>query len=206
MKNLYAKLLAVQKDIQPIERNENNPYFGSKYFSVDTVISELKPLLNKYGLVVLQPLGIYEGHPILITSVLDPDSGEKIETYTQLPQNPDPQKYGAIITYFRRYALVSMFLLQGETDDDANSVSDNIHIERKQYINNKNNIQSYRPTEYLDKNKIINNILSLDPNKREEAIKNIEKTNDWTSAEIQKLRERAKYEKPIMERTLVNRK
>jgi len=201
MKNIYAKILAVQKDIQPIERNEDNPYFQSKYFSVDTVIAELKPLLNKHGLVVIQPLGIYEGHPILITSVLDPDSGEKIETYTHLPQNPDPQKQGAIITYFRRYALVSMFLLQGETDDDANSVSNQTSIEKKQYLNNKNNIQSYRPTAYLDKNKIINNILSLEPNKREEAIKNIEKTNDWTPAEIQKLRERVKYEKTLMERT-----
>lgn len=30
----------------------------------------------------------------------------------------DPQKMGAAITYFRRYALTSLFLIEGEEDND----------------------------------------------------------------------------------------
>jgi len=39
-----------------------------------------------------------------------------------LPEAPDAQKYGSAITYFRRYALQSLFLLEAEDDDGNNAV------------------------------------------------------------------------------------
>lgn len=177
MRNLYAKMLAVQNDIRPIEKNEDNPYFKSKYFSIDTVIAELRPILNKYGLVVIQPLGVRDGQPLLFTCLLDPESGEQLETATVLPQNPDPQKQGAICTYFRRYALVSMFLLQGEFDDDANSAS--------QY-------KGFKPTGNVNKDKVINTLLKLEPSARTVPLQNMAKTGDWTDAELEVLRTRPK--------------
>jgi hypothetical protein len=39
-----------------------------------------------------------------------------------LPENSDPQKMGSTITYFRRYALQSLFLLQAEDDDGHSAV------------------------------------------------------------------------------------
>lgn len=182
MKNLYSKMLAVQRDVRPIEKNEDNPYFKSKYFSIDTVIAELRPLLNKHGLVVVQPLGIDpNGQPLLRTCLFDPESGEGFETATPLPQNPDPQKQGAVCTYFRRYALVSMFLLQGEFDDDANSASGKA-ADRP--------AQGFRPTGNPAKDKIIGTILALEPEKRLGPIANLERTGDWTTAELEALRTR----------------
>jgi hypothetical protein len=123
MKNLLTKILAVQADLQPVAKDLTNPYFKSRYFDVNSVIDELRPLLCLKKLVVIQPLTSENGAICLTTIVADPESGESMEFKTPLPDNPDPQKQGSIVTYFRRYALVSLFLMQGELDDDGNSAA-----------------------------------------------------------------------------------
>lgn len=125
MKNLYAKLLKVQQEIKAVKKEENNPFFKSKYFDINGLLEALKPVLNANGLVVIQPIGILEGKTILQTIVIDSESGEKLETGTYLPETNDPQKMGSAITYFRRYALQSLFLMEAE-DDDGNVASGNV--------------------------------------------------------------------------------
>ena len=50
-------------------------------------------------------------------------SGEWIsEAYYMKPVKEDPQAFGSVITYQRRYALCAIFGL-GDEDDDANKVS-----------------------------------------------------------------------------------
>ena len=125
MKNLAAKLLAIQKELKPVIKDADNPFFKSKYADINSVLSELRPLLNKHGVVVLQPLessGTTDA-PYIKTLVIDSESDETIDTATPLPHQSDPQKAGAAITYFRRYALTSMFLLESEEDDDGNSAA-----------------------------------------------------------------------------------
>lgn len=121
-KNLYVKLLEVQKEIGAISKDSENPYFKSNYFDINKLIEEVKPVLNKHGLILLQPLTHYEGKPGLSTMIIDSVTGESIETNTVLPENSDPQKMGSAITYFRRYALQSLLFLQAE-DDDGNKAS-----------------------------------------------------------------------------------
>ena len=115
------KLLEVQKKIGAISKDSTNPFFKSQYFDINKLIEVLKPVLNEAGLVVMQPLDQIEGKAALRTLVVDATDGKTLLDYsTVLPVNPDPQKMGAIITYFRRYALQSLFLLQAQ-DDDAES-------------------------------------------------------------------------------------
>lgn len=121
--SLYTKLLAIQTDIQPVLKSDNNPFFKSQYFDVNTVIAALRPILNKNGVVTLQPLAELNGKPAIRTLVIDAETGETIDSITPLIEMTDPQKFGGIITYTRRYALTSMFLIQGEEDDDANKAS-----------------------------------------------------------------------------------
>lgn len=118
----YAKIFEVQKKIQAIPKDAENPYFKSKYFDVNALLGNLKPVLNEIGLVVIQPLSHLEGKLGIVTIITDPDTKDKEDFFTPLPENNDPQKMGAIITYYRRYILQSLFLLEAE-DDDANSVS-----------------------------------------------------------------------------------
>ena len=122
MKNLHKKLSEVQKEVGAIAKDSKNSFFKNNYFDINGLLKELKPTLNKYGLVVMQPLTNLNDKPALETLIIDVDGGEQIKSIIPLPDNPDPQKMGSIITYFRRYSLQSFFLLQAE-DDDGNHAS-----------------------------------------------------------------------------------
>lgn len=123
MKNLSIKLLAFQKEVGAIKKDSVNPFFKSKYADINAYIEVVKPLLSNHGLILLQPLSSLNDKPALCTLIVDSESGEKLDLITPLPENPDPQKMGAIITYFRRYAIQSMLCLEAE-DDDAEKVVD----------------------------------------------------------------------------------
>lgn len=119
------KILKIQREIGVLVKTESNPFFKSKYMDINGLLEQLLPLLEKYKLTVIQPLVYLEGndgiYPALMTSVSD---GEKeiIKSVIPLPDLQDPQKMGSAITYYRRYALQSLFLLRAE-DDDANNAS-----------------------------------------------------------------------------------
>lgn len=121
-KTLYQKLFEIQKEIKPIKKDSENPFFKSMYFDINSIIESIKPLLIKNGLVVLQPLTVVDGKTYLKTIIVDTFDGEQIESVCVLPDNVEPQKMGSAITYFRRYSLQSLLLLEAE-DDDGNSTS-----------------------------------------------------------------------------------
>ena len=119
-KTLEQRISNVQNGIGKLSKDKENPFFKSKYLDINQLIEQLLPLLEKEGLTVTQPLSNIEGRTALVTRVTD---GEDTDDYiVPLPENSDPQKMGSAITYFRRYALQSFFLLQTE-DDDGNKAS-----------------------------------------------------------------------------------
>lgn len=123
MKEIYEKLAKIQEEVGAIKKGQENPFFKSKYFDINQLLEQIKPLLTKYGLVIIQPLTHVLGNPALMTHLIDKDSGESITESIPLPIMSDPQKMGSAITYYRRYALQSFFALQAE-DDDGNLASD----------------------------------------------------------------------------------
>lgn len=117
------KLLKAQQEIGAIKKESNNPFFKSKYFDINQILSEVKPILNKNGLVLTQTLEVIEGKNGLQTDIYDVDGGKVIVTSkVLLPDGLDPQKTGSAISYFRRYALQSLLALEA-VDDDANTAS-----------------------------------------------------------------------------------
>lgn len=124
------KILKIQSEIGALAKTETNPFFKSKYFDINSLIAQLMPLLEKHGLTVIQPLAqsIVEGKPVIATEVWDGDK-RLVSASMPLPDLQDPQKMGSAITYYRRYALQSLFLLQAE-DDDANLGSGNKSSQR----------------------------------------------------------------------------
>ena len=122
MENIYKALLAVQGDLKAVIKAEPNPFFKSKYFDINAVVAMLRPIITQHGLVVLQPLTEMNGKPAIETILLD-KSGEMLSRTTPLIESNDAQKWGGIITYTRRYALTSLFLIEGEEDDDAQSAT-----------------------------------------------------------------------------------
>lgn len=139
---IYKKLLEAQKEIGAIKKDSANPFFHSKYFDVNAILREVKPILNKHGLVLVQGLSAIEGRSGLTTAIVDSESGEKVESTCYLPEMADPQKTGSAITYFRRYALQSLLALEAE-DDDGNGASGN----EKKSKNEDAFMKDLKPTE-----------------------------------------------------------
>tara|TARA_R110000803_G_scaffold80080_1_gene145821 strand:+ start:962 stop:1474 length:513 start_codon:yes stop_codon:yes gene_type:complete len=118
MKNIYTKLAAVKKEIGAISKDSTNPFFKSKYFDINGLLKHVEPLLDKNGLLLLQP--IVDG--LVYSQIIDIETGDKVESSLSLPQISDPQKIGSCVSYYRRYTLQSLICLQS-IDDDANIAS-----------------------------------------------------------------------------------
>lgn len=131
------KILKIQSEIGVLVKTETNPFFKSKYMDINGLLEQLLPLLEKHKLVVMQPITYTQDNKNKLTTVvidLECKTEDKILIKSDfiLPDIQDPQKMGSAITYYRRYALQSLFLLRAE-DDDGNVAS-------KKKINNNEDV------------------------------------------------------------------
>ncbi len=116
--SIYKKLLEAKKEIGKISKDSKNPFFKSSYFDINSLLEHVEPVLQRHGLLLLQP--IVNNHQQTI--IIDVESAEKVISEIELTNITDPQKRGSEITYYRRYTAQSLLGLQAE-DDDANSAS-----------------------------------------------------------------------------------
>lgn len=120
------KLLEAQKEIGAIKKDSDNPFFKSKYFDINAILAEVKPKLNKYGLIITQAIDISENRNVIKTIISDVDSDGYIVSVMYLPDLAKPQDMGSATTYYRRYALQSLLALEAE-DDDGNVASGKVY-------------------------------------------------------------------------------
>ena len=118
MKTIYTKLAELKKEVGKMTKDSKNPFFNSKYFDINQLLEHLEPLLQKNGLIVLQPIINKE----VVSKIIEIETGDEICSSLELPPLTDPQKIGSAITYYRRYTLQSLLGIQAE-DDDANKAS-----------------------------------------------------------------------------------
>lgn len=122
--NLAKALVAFNMEVKIIEKDAKNPHFKNDYATLDTIINEVRPLLAKHGLVVMQfPGG--DGEHYTLRTMLMHESGEWIESepLTMRPVKNDPQGIGSCTTYARRYSLSAMLSLNTGEDDDGNGAT-----------------------------------------------------------------------------------
>ena len=127
---IYKKIHEAKKEIGAISKESTNPFFKSKYFDINTLIENVEPVLQKNGLLLLQP--IQDGK--VKTLIVDIETSESVESEMSLPPLNDPQKLGSAITYFRRYTLQSLLGLQAE-DDDGNKAAKPVKVDYTNQIN-----------------------------------------------------------------------
>ncbi len=113
--SIYKKLHEAKKEIGKISKDSKNPFYKSKYFDINGLLEHVEPIIQKHGLLLLQP--ILDGK--VRTEIIDVESGDKVASEIGLPQLNDPQKLGSCVSYYRRYTAQSLIGLQA-TDDDAN--------------------------------------------------------------------------------------
>jgi len=128
--NIYNKLFTLQNELGAISKDATNPFYKSKYFDINSLIGQLKPLLQKHNLVLLQPINNNQ-----VRSVIYDLDGGSVESSIELPTNLDAQKLGSAITYFRRYTLTSLLALQA-VDDDGNLAAQTNKIHKPLLLDN----------------------------------------------------------------------
>lgn len=103
-------------------KNAENPYYNSKYADLGVVVEALKEPLKEQGLTYMFAVdSLPEDKWLLKTFVSD---GTEITLATTFPLvNTDPQKFGASLTYAKRYSLCTVFNVIAEEDDDGNTAS-----------------------------------------------------------------------------------
>lgn len=115
--NIYEKLFHLQQEIGSISKDAKNPFYKSKYFDINSLIGQLKPLLAKHKLLLMQPINDNK-----VYSVIHDLDGSSVTSSMELPVGLDAQKMGSAVTYYRRYTLQSLLGLQA-VDDDGNLAS-----------------------------------------------------------------------------------
>jgi len=152
--NFYEKLAAVKSEVGRISKDSSNPFFKSKYFDINSLLMHVEPIIQKNGLLLLQPI-----QDNIVKSIIYDTNGFSIESGINLTGITDPQKLGSAITYFRRYTLQSLLALQAE-DDDANLASKKEPIKDEKKWLNKNTPEFNKAIDYLKNGGNIANIES----------------------------------------------
>jgi hypothetical protein len=119
MKNLYKVLADFQQEVPVIHKSTSG--FNYTYADLPAIFEVINPLLKKHGLGFYQAVNGTQ----IKTVVFHIESGETIESNTDIPQNVslnkmnDFQVLGSAITYLRRYAISAMLGLVTDKDNDA---------------------------------------------------------------------------------------
>lgn len=117
--SVFRKLLLFQQNAPTIHKDGTANLGNGKvyrYATLPSVLDAVKPGLSACGLVLTQ---IIDGQD-LITRLIDPESGEFIES--RFPMEFNGLSWHAIgsgLTYVRRYAILAMLNLAPDDDDDA---------------------------------------------------------------------------------------
>ncbi|WP_308636144.1 ERF family protein [Paenibacillus silvisoli] len=122
--NLAVALTKFNGEVHQIAKDAKNPHFKNRYATLDNIVEEIRPILQKHGLSVLQIPG-GDGENVIMKTMLLHESGEWLESepLVMRPVKNDPQGVGSCITYARRYSLCSMLSLSTGEDDDGNHAS-----------------------------------------------------------------------------------
>ncbi|OOR23198.1 ERF family protein [Bacillus wiedmannii] len=121
---LAKSLVLFNSEVTKIAKDADNPFFKNNYATLDTIIDEIRPILSKHGLSIMQiPSG--DGQNVTLKTLLLHETGEWLESdeLTMKPVKNDPQAVGSCITYARRYSLAAFLSLNTGEDDDGNGAT-----------------------------------------------------------------------------------
>ncbi len=93
--------------------------YSYNYATLPEILKDVRPILAKHGLSVIQSPGGVNGIITLSTMIFH-ESGEWLSLDPiSMPFEGGPQVAGSAITYLRRYAICAALGIAGEDDDDG---------------------------------------------------------------------------------------
>ncbi|OXS29872.1 MAG: single-stranded DNA-binding protein [Desulfovibrio sp. MES5] len=117
---LAKALLNVQRTVQPITKDAENPFTKSWYASLNSVMDACRDALIENGIWLCQyPVPVEQPNSLgLVTKLTHAESGQWQSSLAVVPlPKADPQGMGSAMTYCRRYALTAMLGMVTEDDD-----------------------------------------------------------------------------------------
>ncbi len=117
---LAKALAAFQGEMPAVEKTGVNPFFKSRYATLDDTWKAARPVLAKHGLSLAQ-LPAFSETSLTLESVLLHSSGEYISSVMTLSaKDTTAQSVGSAISYARRYSMCAILGISME-DDDGNA-------------------------------------------------------------------------------------
>lgn len=119
-----------QANVGGVEKDGENSYLKSKYATIESILSVLRPALSANGLSFSQSIESIE-NGYRVSTVVRHEEGycEVIKFDAIVPPVKDAQAMGSLTTYLKRYSLVSAFGLSTEDDDGQSASASQIHQE-----------------------------------------------------------------------------
>jgi len=119
-KEIATALSTFQGKITAVKKDAVNPFYKSKYATLDTIWETIRKPLSENGLSVAQTMNVF-GDKSLLETTLYHTSGEWISGIQLVnPVKDDPQSLGSAISYARRYSLSALLGIVADEDDDGN--------------------------------------------------------------------------------------
>ncbi|MCR8939794.1 ERF family protein [Brevibacillus laterosporus] len=197
IKAIAEALSNFNSEVSKVSKDANNPFFKNNYATLDQIIDEVRPILQKNGLSILQLPG-GDGEKIALRTLLIHQSGEWIESepLSMKPVKNDPQSIGSAITYARRYSMSAFLSLNTGEDDDGNAATqkgapNNIQKNKTQPSNNGNKASE---AQIKKLNTVISKLISLGGTREQicnwlmqkEDVGKFDSMKDLTSAQVSK--------------------
>ena len=154
-----AKALAeFRKDLKQPAKDANNPFFKSKYTTLDKVIEAIDETAPNHDLSFTQWAVSNEQGNVGVETLLLHSSGEFIhyDALYMKPEKNTPQSIGSCLTYSRRYSISAIFGITSDEDDDGNQATGNNQPKRQynKQQSNRNAQQKNNQMETQDKGKL----------------------------------------------------
>lgn len=170
---VIAAIHEVQQAMEVIQRGETakvkttKAEYSYKYASLPKIWVDLKPILKRHGLTIMQP-PTFDMSDNLETWIFH-ESGEWVMSSMRLIiVRDDPQGHGSAITFARRYSELSMLGLVTDDDNDATTQRRADGEMRKEWVRAytimaKKNAPEHAPT-YSEFTKFIQEVYGKNPN------------------------------------------
>lgn len=121
---ILPALLKVKSQLKAVTKGADNPFFKSKYATLNDHLGEVEPLLSEHGMMLLQPVGMSEtGKAFVESRIVHAESGQWVSSEMPLVTvKEDMQQLGAAATYARRFTISALLSMQAEDLDGEDAV------------------------------------------------------------------------------------
>lgn len=142
LNELFTALSKAQGQISSAIKDAKNPFFKSSYTTLDACWECARKPLSENGLSIVQTF-VEVGEKMYLQTILGHLSGQYISSKAliHLPKH-DPQTFGSVVSYLRRYSLCSIVGITSSDDDGEQAMQS-----YREHVNNSPKVDKVMGTE-----------------------------------------------------------